>query len=274
VKDLVLGWAVNSGMAPTYWLNQVAKPGRQATEQLITASPLDMAHHTVIVAQSGSGKSYFLGRMLEELALKTRGRLLILDPNADFRRIGDVVPESWWENSRYDLEEERGRLPHEASRSDFEPIWQMMKPKVLTGPYLPPQHGNRLKVSWNAFPIAFLAEELDAIARSQVYHCHEFVKSIALIEQHLVKAEDDAKKQRHATYPFDKARKLLQRARHEGARQTIEEEFSLTGGHATGKEFLINTISRWFRSRVHQARDTAASYARGWTAESDRCRHA
>jgi hypothetical protein len=246
-------------MAPIYWLNQVAKPGRQTPEQLITTSPLDMAHHTVIVAQSGSGKSFFLGRVLEELALKTRGRLLVLDPNADFRRIADVVPESWWENAKYDLEGERGRLPHEMSRTEFEPIWQVMKPKILSGPYLTPQTSNRLKVSWNAFPIAFLAEELDAIARSQVYHCHEFVKSIAIIEQQL--SEKDAKKkQPQGTYPFDRARKLLQRARHEGARQTLEEEFSWTGGHANlAKEILANTITRWLRSRLSQARERAIS---------------
>jgi hypothetical protein len=102
-QELVLGWVLNSDMVPSYWLSPGAKPGAQSSANLVTASPKNMAYHTVIVAQSGSGKSFFLGRLLEELALKTRGRLVVLDPNADFRRMGDAVAESWWESAGYDL---------------------------------------------------------------------------------------------------------------------------------------------------------------------------
>jgi len=40
--------------------------------------------HTLIVGQSGSGKSFMLGRFLEEIAAKTSARMVILDPNSDF----------------------------------------------------------------------------------------------------------------------------------------------------------------------------------------------
>jgi DNA helicase HerA-like ATPase len=40
--------------------------------------------HTVMVAQSGSGKSYGLGVILEELREKTKLRLCIFDPNGDY----------------------------------------------------------------------------------------------------------------------------------------------------------------------------------------------
>ena len=40
--------------------------------------------HTAIIAQSGSGKSFMLGRLLEEIAGKTMARIMILDPNSDF----------------------------------------------------------------------------------------------------------------------------------------------------------------------------------------------
>jgi DNA helicase HerA-like ATPase len=44
--------------------------------------------HTAIIGQSGSGKSFMLGRLLEEIASKTKARLLILDPNSDFGQFG------------------------------------------------------------------------------------------------------------------------------------------------------------------------------------------
>jgi hypothetical protein len=51
--------------------------------------------HLAVIAQSGSGKSFMLGRMLEEIAGKTRARLLILDPNSDFVKFGAVDTSSW-----------------------------------------------------------------------------------------------------------------------------------------------------------------------------------
>lgn len=243
MSDLVLGWKVNSEMVPSYWLSQDAKPGSQSPHHLITAAPTDMAHHTVIVAQSGSGKSFFLGRLLEELALNTRGRLLVLDPNADFRRIADVVPESWWTSAGFDLKRSRGRLPHEPSRQIFEDKWKAVNPQVLSGPYSSPQNSTRLRVSWSTFPIAFLAEDLDAIARSQVYHCHEFVKSVASLEAEVAKRSKGTPATKIRQQPIDKARKLLQRARYEGARQILEEEFPLGGGSAMFQGGWLN-ISR------------------------------
>jgi hypothetical protein len=64
-----------------------------------------MANHTVIVAQSGSGKSYFLGRIVEELLLKTKSRVLVFDPNADFRKISEVIgPDGWKDKAKYNHE--------------------------------------------------------------------------------------------------------------------------------------------------------------------------
>jgi DNA helicase HerA-like ATPase len=40
-----------------------------------------MDTHTAIIAQSGSGKSFMLGRLLEEIAIRTKARFLILDPS-------------------------------------------------------------------------------------------------------------------------------------------------------------------------------------------------
>ncbi|WP_265522819.1 ATP-binding protein [Oerskovia flava] len=72
-------------------------PGQEA---LVAAHRFN--RHTFWCGQSGSGKTYALGVVLEQLLLHTRLPLLILDPNADFVRLGetrdDVEPDvaaSW-----------------------------------------------------------------------------------------------------------------------------------------------------------------------------------
>ncbi len=55
----------------------------------------EFSKHTAILAQSGSGKSFFLGRLIEELLLKTECKVLILDPNSDFVRIHEVEQGAW-----------------------------------------------------------------------------------------------------------------------------------------------------------------------------------
>jgi hypothetical protein len=46
--------------------------------------------HTFLCGQSGSGKSYSLGVVLEQLLLETDLRIVILDPNSDYARLTDV----------------------------------------------------------------------------------------------------------------------------------------------------------------------------------------
>ncbi|MET0673588.1 MAG: ATP-binding protein, partial [Microbacterium pygmaeum] len=49
-----------------------------------------MNRHTFWCGQSGSGKTYALGVALEQLLLHTRLPLVILDPNSDFVRLGEI----------------------------------------------------------------------------------------------------------------------------------------------------------------------------------------
>jgi len=46
--------------------------------------------HTFLCGQSGSGKTYSLGVILEQLLTETDLRLVVLDPNSDFVRLGEV----------------------------------------------------------------------------------------------------------------------------------------------------------------------------------------
>jgi hypothetical protein len=46
--------------------------------------------HTFLCGQSGSGKTYSLGVLLERLLMETRLRMVVLDPNSDYVRLGEV----------------------------------------------------------------------------------------------------------------------------------------------------------------------------------------
>ncbi len=46
--------------------------------------------HTFLCGQSGSGKTYALGVLLEQLQLETGLRIVVLDPNADYVRMGET----------------------------------------------------------------------------------------------------------------------------------------------------------------------------------------
>ena len=63
--------------------------------------------HTEIIAQSGSGKSFLLGRLIEEIKIKSKSRCLNLDPNGDFRKINEINEETWNSNQvliqKYDI---------------------------------------------------------------------------------------------------------------------------------------------------------------------------
>jgi hypothetical protein len=80
------------------WLDSV-RPKRAALEigELLLASgvaaTLDAGgfdRHTFLGGQSGSGKTYSLGLVLERLLAETGLRLVVLDPNSDYVRLGEL----------------------------------------------------------------------------------------------------------------------------------------------------------------------------------------
>jgi DNA helicase HerA-like ATPase len=50
--------------------------------------------HTFMCGQSGSGKTYSLGLVLEQLLVSTSLRMVVLDPNSDYVRLADVRDEA------------------------------------------------------------------------------------------------------------------------------------------------------------------------------------
>jgi DNA helicase HerA-like ATPase len=80
------------------WLERVAAPrARLAIGELVLADGVSHAldaggfgRHTFLCGQSGSGKTYALGLILERLLLETELRVVVLDPNSDYVRMTDL----------------------------------------------------------------------------------------------------------------------------------------------------------------------------------------
>jgi DNA helicase HerA-like ATPase len=78
--------------------------------------------HTFLCGQSGSGKTYSLGLVLERLLLETELRIVILDPNSDFVRLGhrrDGVDEEL--AARFD--DVAGTVSVRSADEGAEPLW-------------------------------------------------------------------------------------------------------------------------------------------------------
>ena len=84
--------------AVTAWLERV-RPRRASLDvgelvlQPTVRFSLDAGgfdRHTFFCGQSGSGKTYALGAVLEQLLLQTSLRVVVLDPNSDFVRLHEV----------------------------------------------------------------------------------------------------------------------------------------------------------------------------------------
>ena len=86
VADSELVGLVNSGLGAVLEVGQLTGvPGAAAG-----LMPHRFNRHTFWCGQSGSGKTYALGVLLEELLLHTDLPMVIFDPNADFVRLNEV----------------------------------------------------------------------------------------------------------------------------------------------------------------------------------------
>jgi DNA helicase HerA-like ATPase len=80
------------------WVESVAPPRSSLDAATLLAEPtvrlpLDAGgfdRHTFFCGQSGSGKTYALGTVLEQLLLNTSLRIVVLDPNSDFMRLTEI----------------------------------------------------------------------------------------------------------------------------------------------------------------------------------------
>ena len=185
--DLVLGWKIDGDGNPLYWTPE-AKAGYQEKEHLFLVHSAAMAAHTIIVAQSGSGKSFFLGRLLEELMMNTKAYCVVLDPNADFRRVHQPDSANSWTTS-YDPSTRTGKLHTEKSQADFAKIWKRVTIQIETarvptsetesGEVKTDDHYQELKIWWPSISEEILAEDTNPVMRAELYHCQTFVRAVA-----------------------------------------------------------------------------------------------
>ena len=74
--------------------------------------------HTFLCGQSGSGKTYALGVLLERLLLQTDLRMAVFDPNADFVHLGSTLPGVAEEDARRIAEREVKVLRSDSTRTE------------------------------------------------------------------------------------------------------------------------------------------------------------
>lgn len=78
----------------------------------------------LVVGQSGSGKSFFVTRLIEEIILNTKARVVVVDPNGDFRSISAIAPD--WKAIAQRLTEKGGSSPRSPDFDDqqiFRTAW-------------------------------------------------------------------------------------------------------------------------------------------------------
>jgi hypothetical protein len=241
---------MTAGGDPIYWLGSRPKPGAQRDDDLVRVQSENMAAHTLVSAQSGSGKSYFLGRLVEEIILRTRASCVVLDPNADFYRVDGVQPASLWTSARYDQENRLGRLPSEPKRQAFAGPWSQVPKRILTArnPGRERRVLEPLQIWWPDLNIELLGDELDAIRRSQLYHCHAFVRAIWALSA--IRRLQYSERGNGHDEPIDIAEKLFGAG--DQLRVTIEREFA--------SETMAKTAAR----RAHSIVDDHVTFDTFW----------
>lgn len=187
-KQLVLGWKLDGNGDPEYWVSASGhpRPGSQPESSLVTLPARVLGTNTIIVAQSGSGKSSFLARLIEELLLSSPAHCLIIDPNSDFRYFPEVGNAAQWPGAKYNPKTHSGRLFTEKSAAEFKRRWSTIGGQIaiLTGnvPEDIPSANSTMQaptIHWRYVPPDFQLEGLDSVHRVEMRHCHTFFISLA-----------------------------------------------------------------------------------------------
>jgi Helicase HerA, central domain len=177
---LDLGWIVDSQLHPMCCVQSKERPDYSDMVRIPTRK---MDKHTVIIAQSGSGKSFFLGRLVEEIMIKSKARCLILDTNGDFRKINKIDEELWRPNQpiskRYDIKTGKGKLTLE-TRDKFAEKWDTIISDFIIKTNRVPKESNtvELKVWWPSISLEFLIQSDNNPRSTEMFHCHNWAKEL------------------------------------------------------------------------------------------------
>ena len=119
---------------------------------LVAVAKSDLLYHTAIIGQSGSGKSFAIARLLEEIILRTRARIVVLDPNHDFSTFHKSQKAEFWSDhdTALTFKNINKRMPAGIvsydKENDFNEKWQKK-----TFQFLSPEKKDRTPYTSNAF---------------------------------------------------------------------------------------------------------------------------
>jgi hypothetical protein len=135
-------------------------------ERPVTLSLDGLLHHTLIVGQSGSGKSYFVARLVEEILTRTGARVVALDPNGDLRNL-DVASMDGLAGVRSAMDELAKRAGLEAmdSKDAFAERWSTRRMVFLNSAERRPERPLSLRIDRRRLVVdwASMEDEQDAL---------------------------------------------------------------------------------------------------------------
>jgi hypothetical protein len=125
--------------------------------------PPSFGCHTALLAQSGSGKSFLVGRLIEELLIKSKARVVVLDPNSDFVRLPHANAEAW-KDPKFKPWFFKGD-----TRTSFRKNWSAVNSIVLSNRNLP--NARRPRISWGGLTDLERADvmNIDAAKEPELY---------------------------------------------------------------------------------------------------------
>lgn len=265
---LTLGWALQDGSQhPRYWFpsgTRIKPGGHDDRSDTVRVKAESIAQHTIVIAQSGSGKSFFVGRLIEEILLQSKSRVVVLDLNSDFVRCGKTKAASCWEEARYDPKSMLGFCVTESTRAEFAERWRLLKKRVsgygvARGFHDPEADVSEISLPWSKISIDVLASEMGPKSRSELQHCHEFLGSVEVLARAM-------------------------RARKNGPSDLIDEAESLFYRCKLGKADIVEHLrNRFYESFVeHVSRqaeerakefDNTVRFPKSWVRQSEMSEH-
>lgn len=174
-------WQFESdGRLQTSWKWPIRSPKVPSPTGVKEVQPKHLETHALILAQSGSGKSFFLGRLIEEILLKTRARCLVLDPNGDFRLAHNIRDPLYWKKARYEPtkikgSKEAGRnwLRTERTREEFKNSWTKITMQAF--PDSNDTQAPEIRLSWELVNVALVAPPGQPVFESQLRYAAKIV---------------------------------------------------------------------------------------------------
>jgi hypothetical protein len=135
--------------------------------------PAALGCHTAVLAQSGSGKSFFVGRVMEEILIRTKARIVVLDPNSDFVRFPEINENAWSDPALASW-----FFPGDTGDA-FQSRWGKVNATVLSNRNLTSAHP--LRISWGGLSDAERASvmDIDPASQSELYWALVLASEIA-----------------------------------------------------------------------------------------------